>query len=112
MRLGSYPCRLVDGTRAAAAYGEPVIRERHRHRYEFNNDFRQRLEEAGMVFSGLSPNGSLVEISELNDHPFMMSCQFHPEFLSRPNRPHPLFREFVGAAREIPVDGTQSSLPL
>jgi CTP synthase len=110
MRLGSYPCHLVNGTRAAAAYGEPVIHERHRHRYEFNNDFRQRLEEAGLVFSGLSPDGNLVEISEIKGHPFMLGSQFHPEFLSRPDRPHPLFRAFIGAAKETVVSGTQPPL--
>jgi CTP synthase len=110
MRLGSYACHLVSGTKAAAAYGVPVIHERHRHRYEFNNDFRQRLEEAGLVFSGLSPDGNLVEISEIKGHPFMLGSQFHPEFLSRPDRPHPLFREFIGAAKETIVAGTQPSL--
>ncbi len=110
MRLGSYPCHLVSGTKAATAYGVPVIHERHRHRYEFNNDFRQRLEAAGLVFSGLSPNGNLVEISEIKGHPFMLGSQFHPEFLSRPDRPHPLFREFIGAAKETIVAGTQPPL--
>ena len=98
MRLGLYPCKLVPGTRAAEAYGEPVIYDRHRHRYEVNNLLRHRLEEAGMVFSGLSPDDRLVEIMELPDHPWFVACQFHPEFRSRPLRPHPLFREFVGAA--------------
>jgi CTP synthase len=98
MRLGLYPCKLAPGTRAAEAYGEPVVYERHRHRYEVNNALRHRLEEAGMVFSGLSPDDRLVEIMELPDHPWFVACQFHPEFKSRPLRPHPLFREFVGAA--------------
>ena len=98
MRLGLYPCKLIPGTRAAEAYGEQVIYERHRHRYEVNNTLRHRLEEAGMVFSGLSPDDRLVEIMELPDHPWFIACQFHPEFKSRPLRPHPLFREFVGAA--------------
>ena len=98
MRLGVYPCKLVAGTRAAAAYGEALIYERHRHRFEFNNHYRDRLAEAGMVFSGTSPNGRLVEIVELRDHPFFVGSQFHPEFRSRPNRPHPLFREFMRAA--------------
>jgi CTP synthase len=90
MRLGAYPCHLVPGTKAAAAYNRDVVDERHRHRWEFNNSYRQLLSGAGMVFSGLSPNGRLVEIAELKDHPFMLGSQFHPEFKSRPNRPHPL----------------------
>ena len=98
MRLGVYPCKLVAGSKAATAYGEALIYERHRHRFEFNNHYRDRLAEAGMVFSGTSPNGRLVEIIELRDHPFFVGSQFHPEFRSRPNRPHPLFREFMHAA--------------
>ncbi|MEO8897559.1 MAG: CTP synthase [Candidatus Dormibacter sp.] len=98
MRLGVYPCKLVPGTLAAAAYGEALIYERHRHRFEFNNHYRDRLAAAGMVFSGTSPNGRLVEIVELRDHPFFVGSQFHPEFRSRPNRPHPLFRDFMRAA--------------
>ncbi|MFQ5826253.1 MAG: CTP synthase [Dehalococcoidia bacterium] len=112
MRLGVYPCHLVPGTRAGLAYEEPVVYERHRHRFEFNNHFRDMLERAGLAASGLSPDGSLVEISELADHPFMVGTQFHPEFRSRPNRPHPLFREFVGAAKEIFREGAQPPLPL
>jgi CTP synthase len=100
MRLGVYPCKVLPGTRAAAAYGEPVVYERHRHRWEVNNRYRQRLAEAGMAFSGLSPDERLVEMVELPDHPWFVASQFHPEFRSRPNRPHPLFRDFVGAARE------------
>ena len=103
MRLGVYPCALVPGTRASAAYGitngSPVS-ERHRHRFEFNNDYREVLAENGMVFSGLSPDDRLVEIAEIKDHPFMLGSQFHPEFISRPNRPHPLFTAFVAAAAE------------
>ncbi|MCP5094726.1 MAG: CTP synthase [Chloroflexi bacterium] len=98
MRLGAYPCELVPGTKAAKAYAAPLIHERHRHRWEFNNSYRSRLEEQGMVFSGLSPDGRLVEIAELTNHPFMMGSQFHPEFKSRPNRPHPLFDAFLAAA--------------
>jgi len=98
MRLGSYPARLLPGTKARAAYGEDTIKERHRHRWEFNNTYRELLQEGGMVFSGLSPNGRLVEIAELRDHPFMLGSQFHPEFKSRPNRPHPLFNAFMAAA--------------
>ncbi len=100
MRLGLYPCHLTPGTRAAAAYGQPLIEERHRHRFEFNNSYRESLGEQGMVFSGLSPDGRLVEIAEIADHPFMVGSQFHPEFLSRPNRAHPLFRGFMGAVAE------------
>ncbi len=98
MRLGLYPCHLQPGTHAAAAYGVPRIDERHRHRFEFNNWYREILSENGMVFSGLSPDGRLVEISEMADHPYMIGSQFHPEFLSRPNRPHPLFVNLIKAA--------------
>jgi CTP synthase len=112
MRLGTYPCHLVAGTTAACAYGSEVVYERHRHRYEFNNHFRQPLEEAGLVPSGLSPDGRLVEITELRNHPWMLACQFHPEFKSRPDSPHPLFLGFIGAAKETLVEGAQTSLPL
>ncbi len=112
MRLGDYPCRLIDHSRAATAYGKELIYERHRHRYEFNNAFRDRLQEKGLVLSGLSPDDRLVEVCELADHPWMVSCQFHPEFLSRPNRPHPLFRDFIGAAKSVLREGAQPSLPL
>ncbi|MBF0161005.1 MAG: CTP synthase [Magnetococcales bacterium] len=97
MRLGAYPCLLQPGSLAAKIYGTHTISERHRHRYEFNNTYRAQLAEAGMIFSGTSPDGSLVEIIELADHPFFIACQFHPEFKSRPRRPHPLFAAFVGA---------------
>ncbi|MDD5448375.1 MAG: CTP synthase [Actinomycetota bacterium] len=100
MRLGLYPCKVKPGTIAARAYGEEIIYERHRHRYEVNNEFRGRFEEKGLVFSGLSPDGRLVEIIELEDHPFFLAVQFHPEFKSRPLRPHPLFSEFLAAALE------------
>ncbi len=100
MRLGRYPCKLVPGTKAASAYNQELVDERHRHRFEFNNAYRDLLSQAGMEYSGLSPDGLLVEISELRDHPFMVGSQFHPEFKSRPERPHPLFREFVHAAVE------------
>jgi len=99
MRLGAQPCHVVPGTRAAAAYREHVVYERHRHRYEVNPAYHEVLTRAGLVFSGLSPDGRLVEIIELPDHPFFMAGQFHPELRSRPTRPHPLFREFVGAAQ-------------
>jgi len=98
MRLGADPVKLHEGTRARAAYGEAVIYERHRHRFEVNNHLRKRLERAGLVFSGTSPDDRLVEVIELPDHPFFIASQFHPEFKSRPLRPQPLFREFVGAA--------------
>ncbi len=100
MRLGLYPCQLQPGTYAAEAYGKPVVYERHRHRFELNNAYREILQKAGMRFSGISPDGRLVEIAEMVDHPFMVGTQFHPEFLSRPNRPHPLFQAFVRAVCE------------
>ncbi len=99
MRLGSYPCRLSPDSRALSAYGREEIAERHRHRYEFNNDYRQVLTDAGLRLSGLSPDGRLVEIVELADHPWFVGVQFHPELKSRPNRAHPLFREFIRAAK-------------
>jgi CTP synthase len=101
MRLGVYPCNLVPNTKAAEAYGSAEVLERHRHRWEFNNSYRQSLSEHGMVFSGLSPDGRLVEISELADHPFMVGSQFHPEFTSRPNRPNPLFKAFMAASADF-----------
>jgi CTP synthase len=97
MRLGLYPCQLQPGTIAKNAYNDDLIQERHRHRFEFNNSYRKKFEEGGMRFSGLSPNGLLVEIAEVVDHPFMVGTQFHPEFLSRPNRPHPLFTAYLEA---------------
>ncbi len=100
MRLGLYPCQLTPGSIAAKAYQSALVEERHRHRFEFNNKFRADFEKHGMCFSGLSPDGKLAEIVELKDHPFMLATQFHPEFLSRPNRPHPLFNAFVSAAWE------------
>jgi len=114
MRLGNYPCKLIPGTLAYQAYQQDVvmIQERHRHRFEYNNDFRQALQEKGLVLSGLSPDEHLVEICEVKDNPWMLGCQFHPEFGSRPNRPHPLFRDFIGAARDILREGSQPSLPL
>ncbi|MFW5487389.1 MAG: CTP synthase [Desulfovibrio sp.] len=99
MRLGGYPCHVVEDTKAFTAYGETEISERHRHRYEFNKKYKAALEEKGYVFSGLSPDGELVEIVEFKDHPWFLGCQFHPEFKSRPMRPHPLFRDFIGAAK-------------
>ncbi len=111
MRLGSYPCVLTAGSKAAAAYGAEHIDERHRHRYEFNNAYRQALADAGLRLSGLSPDGRLVEIVELPDHPWFVGVQFHPELKSRPNRAHPLFREFIAAAcRAKGGELTQGSL--
>jgi len=98
MRLGLYPCKIAPGSLAARAYGEELVYERHRHRYEFNNTYREQIEAAGLRVSGTSPDGRLVEMIELPDHPWFLAVQFHPEFTSRPNRPQPLFREFVGAA--------------
>ena len=100
MRLGKYPCKLEEGSKAAALYGEPLIEERHRHRFEVNNDFREVLEEAGVCFSGKSPDGRIVEMMELPDHPWFIAAQFHPEFKSRPNRPHPLFKGLIAAAKQ------------
>jgi CTP synthase len=100
MRLGAYPCRLAADSLARRAYGSDEISERHRHRYEFNNAYLRRMEEHGMVFSGMSPTGDLVEIVELRDHPWFLGCQFHPEFKSRPMAAHPLFRDFIRATLE------------
>ncbi len=112
MRLGNYPCQLVPGSRAADAYKQDLVYERHRHRFEFNNQFRDILEKAGMVYSGLSPDGKLVELCELANHPWMVGCQLHPEFGSRLGRPHPLFRNFIGTAKNILREGAQPTLPL
>jgi len=101
LRLGAYPCVLDKNSLSYKAYGQPKIEERHRHRYEFNMDYYQPLEEAGMRFAGLSPNKKLVEIIELRDHPFFVASQFHPEFKSRPLRPHPLFRDFIKASLKV-----------
>ncbi len=111
MRLGMYPCKLEPETRAAQAYGEPVVYERHRHRFEFNNRYREVLERSGVVFSGTSPTGRLVEIMELRDHPFFVGSQFHPEFRSRPHRPHPLFHAFMAACLERAGLSLQPELP-
>ena len=101
MRLGAYPCSIQDeSSMAYRAYGQMEISERHRHRYEFNNDYREKLQAAGLTLSGLSPNGRLVEAVELTDEAFFVGVQYHPEFRSRPNKPHPLFVGFVGAAAQ------------
>ena len=121
MRLGAYPCRIREGSRAHEVYGALEISERHRHRYEVNNNYRDVLAEGGMVFSGQSPDGNLIEIVELPDHPWFLGCQFHPELKSRPMRPHPLFAAFIGAAvrrreatarDETPVGSTAEPAPL
>ena len=112
MRLGNYPCELTPGTHAAAAYGQARVHERHRHRFEVKNRYRERLAAHGLIGSGISPDGELVEMIELRDHPWFVATQFHPEFASRPNHPHPLFRDFVRACRQQPLDGTQQELPL
>jgi len=104
MRLGAYPCVLQEGSRALSVYSEPEISERHRHRYEVNNEYRDVLSAEGLRFAGLSPDGGLVEIIELSDHPFFVATQFHPELKSRPTRPHPLFAAFIGAARTRALD--------
>jgi CTP synthase len=111
MRLGLWPCKLEPGTIARAAYGEETVFERHRHRFEVNNDYREALAEVGLIASGVSPDGKLVEIMEIDGHPFFVGVQFHPEFRSRPNRPHPLFRAFIAAAMRNLPEGSQRSLP-
>ena len=98
MRLGAYPCKLREGTYTMAAYGEAEVQERHRHRFEFNNEYRDELTKAGMVIAGTLPDDSLVEVVEVKDHPWFVGSQFHPELKSRPNKPHPLFRDFIAAA--------------
>jgi CTP synthase len=112
MRLGLYPCKLEAGTLAGNAYQVPLVNERHRHRFEFNNSFRSMFEENGMRFSGVSPDNRLVEIAELVDHPFMLGTQFHPEFLSRPNRPHPLFVAFLKAVSQKAGVPIQNMIPV
>ena len=104
LRLGAYPCKLAENTHAAKAYGEQEIFERHRHRYEFNNEYRSALEENGMLISGTSPDDTLVEIIEIADHPWFLGCQFHPEFKSKPMKPHPLFKEFILAALNVKLE--------
>jgi CTP synthase len=98
LRLGAYPCVLTAGTLAAAAYHQETISERHRHRYEFNTAYQEQLENAGLIISGTSPDHTLIEIIELAGHPWFLGCQFHPEFRSKPMKPHPLFRDFIRAA--------------
>ena len=112
MRLGAYPCDIVPGSVAEKAYGETRVYERHRHRLEFNNAYREQFETVDLWPTGISPDGRLVEIMEMGGHPFMVGVQFHPEFLSRPDRPHPLFREFIGVAKDILREGGQHALPI
>lgn len=109
MRLGAYPCTLKSGTRAHKAYGQTDISERHRHRYEVNNAYRELLTQHGLTISGVAPDDSLVEMIELAEHPYFVGCQFHPEFKSRPMQPHPLFRQFVAAALEAQLGRSQSA---
>jgi CTP synthase len=111
MRLGADPVKLHEGTRAREIFGEAVIYKRHRHRYEVNNMLRRRLEDEGLVCGGTSPDERLVEMIELPDHPFFVASQFHPEFNSRPNRPEPLFRDFVGAAAALARERAEVGAP-
>ena len=99
LRLGAYPCKVQPDTKAFAAYQREMVQERHRHRYEFNNAYKEVLGEKGLIFSGTAPDESLVEIVELPNHPWFVGCQFHPEFKSRPMKAHPLFRDFIAAAK-------------
>ncbi|MFQ6000070.1 MAG: CTP synthase [Anaerolineae bacterium] len=110
MRLGAYPCRVLPDTLAFKAYGQELISERRRHRFEVNNDYRELLKEGGLIISGTSPDGRLIEIAELKDHPWMVGTQFHPEFKSRPNRPHPLFRDFIGAVKEAEKEALRADV--
>ena len=112
MRLGGYPCRPQTGSRTLRAYGNEEVQERHRHRFEVNNTYRECLEESGLIVGGLSPDGKLVETAEVKEHNFMVGVQFHPEFQSRPNRPHPLFCEFIAEATNTIREGAQRPLPL
>ncbi len=112
MRLGGYPCRPQKDSRTFSAYRNDEVEERHRHRFEVNNSYRERLEESGMIMGGLSPDGKLVETAEVRGHPFMVGVQFHPEFQSRPNRPHPLFCDFIAQAKQTLREGAQRPMPL
>jgi CTP synthase len=109
MRLGAYPCVLKEGTKVREIYDKPEISERHRHRFEVNNEYRSALEKAGLVFSGTSPDNFLAEIIELKDHPWFVGVQFHPEFQSTPKNPHPLFSSFVAAAKARKSQTTSDS---
>jgi len=111
MRLGEYPCVVSKGTKASQAYGKTKIGERHRHRFEFNNKYLQKFEDAGMIASGINPDNNLVEIVELKDHPWFLGVQYHPEYKSTPENPHPLFVRFVKAAFEKSKAGFNGSIP-
>ena len=111
MRLGVYPCETIPDSWARKAYGEAVVEERHRHRWEVNNRYRERMEAVNLWPTGLSPDGELIEIMEYSPAKFMVGTQFHPEFLSRPNRPHPLFREFIGVATDVVREGGPAAAP-
>jgi CTP synthase len=104
MRLGTWPTKIVEGTLAERIYGDAEVTERHRHRYEFNMKYRDRMNAKGFVISGTSPDGTLAELIELRDHPYFVGCQYHPEFQSKPNKPHPLFKGFIQASLAYPTD--------
>lgn len=112
MRLGSYPCHLAAGSQAAKVYGKNKILERHRHRYEFNNHYKKILEDGGISFSGMNPESGLVEMMEVPKHPWFVTCQFHPEFKSKPFLPHPLFVGFVKAALQLSISKPPKKKPL
>jgi CTP synthase len=112
MRLGEYPCRPLGNTLTMQAYQNNEVVERHRHRFELNNTYREMLESSGMIIGGVSPDNRLVETAEVRDHPFMIGVQFHPEFKSRPNRAHPLFCTFIDAANQVIREGGQRPLPM
>ena len=112
MRLGIYPCLPQENTWTMAAYQTAKVNERHRHRFELNNSYREVMGNSGFIVGGISPDGTLVETGEVRDHPFMVGVQFHPEFQSRPNRPHPLFSEFLGVAKNTIREGVQRPLPM
>jgi len=112
MRLGAYPCVPQNDTLTMSAYQAKLVSERHRHRFELNNAYREALENSGFIIGGVSPDGNLVETGEVRDHPYMVGVQFHPEFQSRPNRPHPLFTQFIGVAKHTIREGVQRPLPL
>jgi CTP synthase len=109
MRLGTWPTKIVPGTLAERIYGDTAVTERHRHRYEFNMKYRDRMNAKGFVISGTSPDGTLAELIELRDHPYFVGCQYHPEFQSKPNKPHPLFKGFIAAALACQVSDKQRS---
>lgn len=111
MRLGAYPCRVIEGTRAAEVYGRDMVLERHRHRWEFNNDYKRQLERAGLTCSGIWEARGLIEVVEISDRPFYIGAQYHPEFKSKPLQPHPLFRDFIGAAIAFSLQDSDNQQP-